>query len=287
MSTSTIRHFVHGAGTWFPGDGSVLRAQIKAFMARAAEEDPVVQGPILGGIAPHAGLQYSGRTAASTFHAIVSRLPSDGEPDAVIILGFCHRQSFDGFALMDVDALVSPLGESCVARGLVRELCSRAPCIQADNTPHRGEHSAENLVPFIQYTLPNVPMVIGLFGGHVRQVCRAVAEALRETGAGRRLLLLASTDLLHDADEKRVGRTDRVTLQHIAARDTDALLAAWQPGFQVCCGISPVTTLLDYLDGREGVLGHRLSYRNSGEDYPEMRGQWVVGYGAVVFTEPG
>jgi hypothetical protein len=26
-----------------------------------------------------------------------------------------------------------------------------------------------------------------------------------------------------------------------------------------------------------------LRYRNSGDDYPESRGQWVVGYGAVAF----
>ena len=34
---------------------------------------------------------------------------------------------------------------------------------------------------------------------------------------------------------------------------------------------------------REGIV---LRYRNSGDDYPVTRGQWVVGYGAVVFSLP-
>ena len=29
--------------------------------------------------------------------------------------------------------------------------------------------------------------------------------------------------------------------------------------------------------------GLRLYARNSGDDFPESRGEWVVGYGAVVF----
>jgi hypothetical protein len=28
-----------------------------------------------------------------------------------------------------------------------------------------------------------------------------------------------------------------------------------------------------------------LRYRNSGDDFPESRGEWVVGYGAVAFTK--
>ena len=69
----------------------------------------------------------------------------------------------------------------------------------------------------------------------------------------------------------------------IAGLDEVGLESAWSFDTQVCCGISPVLTLMQFvkLEGREN--GSTLRYCNSGEDHPESRGSWVVGYGAVIF----
>jgi len=39
--------------------------------------------------------------------------------------------------------------------------------------------------------------------------------------------------------------------------------------------------------GQKCAQGTVLKYENSGDKHPESRGQWVVGYGAVVFLAPG
>jgi AmmeMemoRadiSam system protein B len=98
--------------------------------------------------------------------------------------------------------------------------------------------------------------------------------------------VVASTDLLHDADWERVAKTDRVTLQQIAALQTERLNAAWSAGQQVCCGIGPVLTAMAFAQGMGVRQGEVLKYRNSGDDFPDSRGNWVVGYGAVAFVGP-
>jgi AmmeMemoRadiSam system protein B len=68
--------------------------------------------------------------------------------------------------------------------------------------------------------------------------------------------------------------------------DGEKLAASWTYRNQVCCGIGPVLALVEFAKAKgckEGVLLH---YRNSGDDFPEGRGNWVVGYGAVSFSIP-
>jgi AmmeMemoRadiSam system protein B len=79
---------------------------------------------------------------------------------------------------------------------------------------------------------------------------------------------------------------DRRTLALIAALDGDGLAGAWDAANQVCCGLMPVLTVMRHAREIGCDKGRVLFYRNSGDDYPESRGEWVVGYGAVVFEEP-
>jgi AmmeMemoRadiSam system protein B len=62
------------------------------------------------------------------------------------------------------------------------------------------------------------------------------------------------------------------------------LLKSWSYGHQVCCGIGPVVSALRFAQSQGCTQGVLLHYRNSGDDFPESRGNWVVGYGAVVFS---
>ena len=100
----------------------------------------------------------------------------------------------------------------------------------------------------------------------------------------RAIVVVASTDLLHDPDYAKVGETDRVTMRQIAALDAKGLSKRWSYDMQVCCGIGPVLTMLQFAERLGCRAGTVLRYRNSGDDNPESRGNWVVGYGATVFA---
>jgi MEMO1 family protein len=274
----------YGDGRWFPGNAKELARDVEGYINAA--EVPAVTGRIVSAIAPHAGYQYSGKVAGHTFRAIRDAAKAGRGPQTVVILGFSHRGDFRGIALMDGEAIRSPLGETPLDRAsadfLVKK-CGRAGYLYP---PHVGEHSAENEIPFVQTALPGVPLVVGLIGDHDLAGMRELADALVELSKTRRILVVASTDMLHDSDYRRVTDTDKITVDQFARLDTAALMKRWSYEVQVCCGIAPVGVAMLFAEKMGSKQGTVLRYRNSGDDHPESRGNWVVGYGSVVFTVP-
>jgi len=64
------------------------------------------------------------------------------------------------------------------------------------------------------------------------------------------------------------------------------LLKRWSYENQIFCGMSAVVVTMRFVEKqgcREGIV---LRYRNTGDDHPDSRGNWVVGYGAVIFPLP-
>jgi len=274
-------HVTQGNGRWFPSDPTGLRRQIDGFINAA--HGVTLSGPIVAAIAPHAGYVYSGPVAGHTFRAIRDSARAGHTPDTVVVLGFSHRGSAPGVALLDADLIRSPLGTVPVDRNATTHMAEGRDRLFLDSAPHRGEHSAENEIPFVQVALPDTPLVVGIIGDHDPRTLKQLGEALKALAATRSILVVASTDLLHDADYDKVTRTDKGTLKHIAALDGPALAGSWDYRHQVCCGIGPVLAAMAYAREHGCKKGILLHYRNSGDDHPESRGQWVVGYGAVVF----
>ncbi|MFH1477280.1 MAG: AmmeMemoRadiSam system protein B [Verrucomicrobiota bacterium] len=274
----------HGNGRWFPGDKTALVKMINEYIG-AARVSPV-KGRIIGAISPHAGYIYSGPIAGYVFRVIQEQAAKGEAPDTVVILGISHQRGFRGVALMDGDVVRSPLGDMALDKDAAALLTSNQPSIYLDYAPHNGEHSAENQIPFIQAVLPNVRLVVGLIGDHEAKTFNELSAGLGELAKKRKLLVIASSDLLHDPDYNRVTRTDQASLQNVAAMKTQELLERWSYENQIFCGMSAVAVTMRFAEKqgcREGIV---LRYRNTGDDYPDSRGNWVVGYGAVVFPLP-
>ncbi len=270
-----------GDDRWFPGDKTTL-GNLVASCIDAARVSPL-KGRIIGAIAPHAGYIYSGSVAGYVYRALQDQARRGDAPDTVVILGFSHRGGFRGVALMDGDAIRSPLGETELDKDALSVLSSNRPAIYPDYAPHNGEHSAENQIPFVQTAIPKARLVVGLIGDHNPQTFDALAAGLEELAKIRKLLVIASSDMLHDPDYNLVTKTDRNSLKKVAAMQTDDLLQQWSYENQIFCGMSAVAVTMRFVKQqgvREGVVLH---YRNTGDDHPESRGNWVVGYGAVVF----
>jgi len=271
-----------GAGRWFPTGEAALREAVTRYMDEASP--PAVTGRIVAAIAPHAGYQYSGSVAGYTFRALRDQVGAGKGPETVVVLGFTHRDSFTGCGLLDGDAIRTPLGDALLDREAARILCGAGRRVFEDARPHRGEHSAENEIPFIQAAAPDAKLVVGLIGDHQDETVTQLVEGLRALAKKKRIVVVASTDLLHDASYERVTKTDKVTLALIEKLDYQALLRTWSHREQVCCGIAPVVAAIRFARSQGEASGQVLYYRNSGDDYPESRGNWVVGYGAVIFT---
>lgn len=277
-----VLRVARGAGRWFPGNGKALESLVYGFIMKA--EVPQIKGRIVGAIAPHAGYVYSGSVAGYTFKAIQANAAVGKPPETVVILGFSHRNSCRGVALMDGDAVVTPMGEVDIDVESTRFLAGQDSRIIVDYQFHGDEHSAENEIPFVQAALPGAKVVVGLFGDHDGETLDAMVSALSELAKKKRILVLASTDMLHDPSYDLVTKTDKATLDRLAAMDSGALVKRWSMENQIFCGVMPVLAVMKF----SGLQGCRkasvLHYRNSGDDFPESRGSWVVGYGSAVFT---
>lgn len=273
-----------GAGRWYPGDRGELAAMVNGCIEQA--KVPKIPGRIVAAIAPHAGYVYSGPVAGYTFRALRENLAGGRTPDTVVVLGFSHSAGFAGVALMDGDALLTPLGEAALDTDAVKTLTGSSSRIVANTALHGAEHSAENQVPFVQVAFPKARIVVGLIGDHDPRTLDDLARALGALAKTRRIIVVASTDMLHDPDYDLVTRTDKATLEKLAALDSDGIVRSWAPDRQVFCGLTPVLTVMKFAAAQGSKQGTVLYYRNNGDDDPSSRGRWVVGYGAAVFAVP-
>jgi AmmeMemoRadiSam system protein B len=275
-------HKAHGSGQWFPGDRQELKKMVESYIENAQPQS--VEGRVVAAIAPHAGYIYSGKVAGFTFRAIKDNAQKVGAPETVVVLGFSHRGGFRGVALMDGDGIETPLGSAVLDKDAGETLASLSPSIFFNYGPHREEHSAENEIPFVQAALPDSKMVVALMGDHDPQTLDALVKALIVLSGKKRLLVVASTDMLHDPSYDLVSQTDAKTLEELSAMDSDGLQKEWGYDKQIFCGIGPVVAAMKFAQAQGVKKGSVLYYRNSGDDFPESRGRWVVGYGSAVFA---
>ncbi len=281
-TSEIVTRQAYGSGRWFPGNRQELKGMVEAYMENA-RFDPV-KGRIVGAIAPHAGYVYSGKVAGFTFQAIRDNARHAGAPETVVVLGLSHSGAFPGVALMDGDVIETPLGKSALDGEAAEMLAAESSRIFFNYGPHQGEHSAENEIPFVQAALPGVKMVVGLMGDHDPETLDDLVAALGALAEKKRILVIASTDMLHDPSYDRVRETDLKTLEKLKRMDFKGIQKAWGYDKQIFCGIGPVLAVMKFAEALGCKKGSVLHYRNSGDDFPEGRGSWVVGYGSAVFA---
>jgi len=275
----------HGTGLWFPADPVELKSIVRGGIGEANHLPPI-SNRIIAAIAPHAGFVYSGRIAGATFRALKDNANNkDFTPETAVIIGFTHKYPLSGIAILDGDAISTPLGTTDLDMEGANILIKNSKIIRFDAKPHAFEHSAENEVPFTQFALPDTKIILVLMGDHSNDTIAELVSALITLASKKKIVVIASTDLLHDPDYDKVTATDKKTLEIITSLDDKKLMAQWTPDHQVCCGIGPVITAMRFARQMGSKKGITLMYRNSGDDFPDSRGRWVVGYGAVVFPQ--
>jgi len=276
------------AGQFYPEDARALRAALEGFFRDAVAArvpEPVAL------VVPHAGYVYSGQIAADAFGQAAG-LPIE----TVVILGTNHTNgSFRRISVYDGDGYRTPLGVARVDKALAAALVKDGGGV-FDSTLHRGEHSVEVQVPFVQHLFPKAAIVPVVVGSPDPDACRRFAQALASLAGSRKLLIVASSDLSHYPTRSAAAGVDRQTLEAIASLRTDGFdssparsTSLQMPGVSTCaCGEGPIRVAMEAARALGARRGTVVSYANSGDTVVGDPGR-VVGYGAVVFArgEPG
>ena len=277
-TTSDIRQ-ARVAGMFYPATENEIRTQLgrEVQNVRKAMDERPPEGVILGGVLPHAGMDYCAHHAVHFFEAL---RVSGQKPDTVVIVhpnhsGYGPPVSVDGHHFWE-----TPLGQV----GVDLEL-SEASKLPFSSRAQLREHSSEVIVPYLQYFLDEGfrIMSVNVLQQSV-EIAREVAERI-VNGAkqlGRNVLLLASSDFSHFLTPEESAPLDDKVLAKILEKDTPGVEKMVHQYNVSVCGFGPVMTLMEYAALTDPAYRVRLLSRgHSGEVIPSGK---VVNYMSLLFS---
>jgi hypothetical protein len=266
------------AGQFYDGDSGQLAAQIDRFL-RNVPPQAEVRGEIKALIVPHAGYVYSGQTAAYAYSLI------KGKPyDTVVIIGPSHRFGFKGCSIYPKGGFRTPLGTAAVDEALAAELMKGSGFTFVPEA-HEEEHSVEVQVPFVQTALPGAKIVPIVMGYPETRTVKALADALDSACAGKKVLVIASTDMSHFLTKDKANAADAKTIELIKALKADEIEGKMEAGENILCGGSPVAAVILYAGKHGPARAEVLKYADSAEASGDV--SRVVGYVSAALVAGG
>ncbi len=273
-------------GRSYPDDGDAARAQIRTCLDAA--DLPAPNGTIRGLIAPHIDYQRGHATYGRAYAALRGRTGVS----RFVILGTSHNPGVRRFAATRKNYRTS-LGTALTDTDFLDRLTARySHPLFEDEFLHRGEHSIELEIPFLQVLFGPDVRIVPILCGSLHELIEqrsdpmndpevsAFVGALRQTveeSVGESVVIAAS-DLSHmgphfgdespmdDRALTDLERRDRVLLDRIAGNDPRGFveaLGATNNATRVC-GTAPIYTLLQVLG--PGARVQVLDYRQCTDD---------------------
>ncbi|MDJ0777259.1 MAG: AmmeMemoRadiSam system protein B [Gammaproteobacteria bacterium] len=250
------------AGTFYEADPLRLQHHVETLLA---EPPPAATTPPVALIVPHAGLIYSGATAARAYACLRGVAQSIRR---VLMLGPAHRVYVDGMAIPGARRFRTPLGEIELDHAALARIAALPGVVESD-AAHRDEHCLEVQLPFLQTVIGDFELIPVVVGGASAAQVAAVIDTL---AGDADTLVVISSDLSHFLDYDSARATDSDTVQRILHKETTLR------GEQAC-GARAINGLMASTLGRDAEI-ELLQLCNSG-DTAGSRNR-VVGYAAFI-----
>ena len=223
-------------------------------------------------ISPHAGLIYSGQTAALGY-----RLLSSEVVDSFIILHPCHQAGHFKYSLSPYESYECPLGEVVQDLELASEL-SDLEDTAVHPSYHLKEHSMEIQLPLIKHYFPTARICPVMLGRQSPENSIQLASRLYEvlTRSTKRIVVIASTDLSHYHHAKTAMSLDHRLEERLLQLDSEGLWEDIYSGKAEACGIGAIQSLIHLGKLFSSASFDTVSYSHSG--LVSHNNQQVVGY---------
>jgi AmmeMemoRadiSam system protein B/AmmeMemoRadiSam system protein A len=267
------------AGTFYPADPQELRSLLSDLVGQA--ESIKVEGKCRILIVPHAGLTFSGRTAAWGFKQV-----EGGGYSRIIIIGSSHRALFNHAAVFAQGTWETPLGKVAIDELAATSFLDEGQKIIADTDPHNQEHSLEVELIFLQEVLENFKVVPILVSQPSEELVEQLAQKISQQ-LDNQTLLVVSTDLSHYPSWEMANKVDDQTIKAILSGKKEVLektipaLEAedYQNLETAACGYQALRVALRTAEILEITDFKKIKYENSGDVSGDK--SRVVGYGAI------
>ncbi len=257
------------SGLFYPSDAEMLGRELDAMLSAAGSGGAPRRVAAL--ISPHAGIIYSGPTAAYGY-----ALLRGSRYGTVVVVAPSHREAFEGVSVYPGKGYATPLGVVPVDGRLRDRLLDRGPTVTASLTGHRSEHAIEVQLPFLQRTIGTFSLLPLVMGSQSAETCYNLGEALAEVLRGEDFLLVASTDLSHYYPASVACRLDAVGIEDIKRFDYRQFVEDLEGGRTEACGGGPVAAVMAALDRLGARTIEILNHSTSGDITGDRKS--VVGY---------
>ena len=261
------------AGSWYPAGPEALVREVDRYL-QAVERSPA--GEPLALIAPHAGLMYSGPIAAHAYSLLAGR-----DIEVAVLVGPSHFVAFEGVAVYERGAFETPLGAIPIAEHCASAIALASRRVQEHATAHVREHSIEMQLPFLKRVLPGAAIVPLVMGRQTRETAYELGEAIAAGVAGRRAVLIASTDLSHYQNAATAMKLDSQIIEQVRLFDPDGLMSALEALPDLACGGGPTVSVMLAAKALGARDARVLKYGDSGDVSGDKDA--VVGYLAAAF----
>lgn len=273
------------AGSFYPADPTALTGMMDAMMARTSL--PVLEGPIVAVMAPHAGYEYSGPVAAYTYAALRQRHYA-----RVIVIAPSHFEAFGIASVFGGDAYSTPLGTIPIDKEFVQHLARMDPGVQISDRGHvpgarAAEHALEVQLPWLQRSIGSFKLVPIVMGDQSYESSRALAVAIAKLApdplAEGGTLVVASSDLSHYHPQAEAQKIDQKMLRALTAWDYFTMARNFNQRVWEACGGGPVITAMMTAE-RWGANDVKLLRYGTTAEVTGDRSR-VVGYGSVALIK--
>ncbi len=257
------------AGMFYPEEPQKLNSTIELLLSDVSKKN--LNGSLVALIAPHAGYQYSGMTAANGYVLLKNR-----RFDCVVIVSPSHREYFNGISVYQGSAYRTPLGDMPVDDALREQLADGETTIEISERGHHQEHAVEVQLPFIQKVLGETRILPIVMGDQCREYCFHLGTKLSKILKGTNTLLVASTDLSHYHPYAIAKALDKIIISDIERFDFNKVMDDLEAERTEACGGGPTVAVL-IAASRLGANRVKILHHCNSGDVTGDHGR-VVGY---------
>ena len=230
-------------GRFYPHSKDQIFEQIRDMEKRQRypeiDIDPV---RICGAVLPHAGHAYSGYQTIPFFH-LLTKL--ELYPDTFVIVHPNHSGFGSELAIDDSDHWGNSIGDVPLDREFAEALG-----LPFDRLAHSHEHSAEVIIPFLQYFLPSFPFsivpicMLDQSYDSASRVAGQIGKAVTQTN--RHVMVIASSDFSHFLAPDEGETRDQLVLHEIFGRNAAGVEEIVKQHQVSVCGYGPIMALMEY-----------------------------------------
>ena len=263
------------AGRFYSSNAHSLTEEVKLHTTQSPESKPAEKVRAIGIVCPHAGFMYSGDVAGAVYSQIEI-------PDTIILMGPNHTGLGERVSIMTEGIWNMPQGDIKVSNQLADAICRTSSIAKKDSHAHQKEHSLETQLPFLQFYRDEFQIVpicmMQLKFEECEEISQAIVQAVGQLG--RRVLIVASSDMTHYETHESALKKDKNAINQILKLDARGLYNTVHKNNISMCGINPTTVMLmctNKMGAKEALLA---KYMTSGEVSGDKDN--VVGYAGLI-----